>query len=448
MKKFLAMMLALLLLASFVACNKNEEEIDEGENNDTNASEQLAEGEFLYDVNDDGNYKIIGYTYTGIEKKDVVIPSTIGEDKRAVTAIGDDAFKSVHNVKAFTIPSSVTTIGAHAFYDCDYVTTIEIPATVTKIGAGAFENCSALETVTLHQGLVELGHTVFADCAKLATITLPEGLLTIGAGAFKECNALTEITIPTSVIYLGDAAFYGCDVLANVTVLDDTADRLAEMNTALAAYIGTAGNTAPDTFEKVLEILTAAEVSVAGLAEVGCRFSWDPATNKIVATDAAVLDKMNTVLKAYADANDGKAPTSFKQVQTLMNKAGIYLGETSENGCKYVWLETENVLVGAINADDAALLAKYNAVLKENVPTSFDVIGAIIKDAELVMNTFNQSTSSNKYVWNATTNEMQNIYIGGAVFGNCSLSMVVTVSPDSVMADYAEAAGYNYAMNG
>ena len=447
MKKLLAIILAALLLTSLVACsNKNENEAEE-EENDNKIVTEYAEGDFLYDVNDDGNYKIIGYTYTGIEKKDVVIPATIGEDERAVTAIDADAFKALHNIQSVVIPESVLVIGAHAFYDCDFITNITIPASVTMIGAGAFENCSALETVTLNKGLLELGVGAFMNCEKLATITLPDGLMTIGAGAFKECNALTEITIPTSVIYLGDAAFYGCDLLEKVTALDGTLETLAEMNAALAAYMAVAGNTAPDTFEKVLEILTTAEVDVEGLAEIGYRFSWDKENNCIVATDAAILDAMNAVLAAYTQKN-GDAPEKFQQVKTALEAAGIYMGETSANGCKYVWVKESNVLAGALSTADAEALVKYNAAITENVPTFFDEILTILKGAELEMGSFNTVVSSNKYVWNATTNTMENMYIGSAVFGNCSLDFEMGVTAGSLMASYAEAENYQYVING
>ena len=435
MKKLLAMILAVLLLASLVACNKAEEaeEIDTSDN--TTTDEVLAKGDLLYDVGEDGNYEIVGYTYTGTEKQDVEIPEAI--DERPVTAIADSAFKSAHNVQSVTLPDTIVSIGAHAFYDCDFITEMDIPAAVVTIGAGAFEHCSALTTVSLKKGLLDIETGAFMNCAVLTDVVLPEGLLTIGAGAFKECNALTAITIPTSVIMLGDAAFYGCDNLASVTMKDDTAERLKAMNDVLAAQ-----TEAPDTFEKALAVLTAAEVNVDGLAEIGWRFSWDKEAKAIVSTDAAVLKMMNDVLKAYTDANHGNAPEKFDAVKTILEQAGIYMGEPSSFGCKYVWSESSNTLMGAINANDAALLVKLNAALAANVPASFEEIGLIIAAAELEMSDLNLSTSSNKFVWNATTNEMQTLYIGSAVFGNCSLSLKLDVTEGSLAAAYAEAENY------
>lgn len=420
MKKLLAMILTVLLLASLVACGKDED-VKANENDNTPTEKVLEEGDLLYEVGEDGNYEIVGYTYKGIEMQDVEIPSMLGdEDQRPVTAIAEKAFDSAQNIQSVKIPQTVVSIGNYAFYDCNAITEIEIPASVVKLGKGAFEHCSALTKVTLNEGLLDIELSAFAHCAALSDIVLPDGLLTIGAGAFRECNALTEIAIPSSVIYLGDAAFYGCDLLAKVTMKDDTAELLVKMNAALAAQ-----ETAPETFEAVLAVLEAADIEVDGLAERGWRFSWDKETNTIVKTDDAVLKLMNDVLKAYEEEHSGKTPEKFEQVKTVFENAGIYMGGVSDNGCKYVWVEASNLLLGAINADDAALLVKLNKALAENPPLSFGEIPLTISAAELEMDNLNLSTICNKFAWNATTNEMQTQYVGLAVFGNCALDLQV-----------------------
>ena len=438
MKKLLAMILAVLLLASLVACGKKTEEETKTDNNNALTEEVKADGSLLYEVGADGNYEIVGYTYTGIEMQDVKIPETLGDDdKRPVTAIAEKAFDAAQNIQSVTIPATVVSIGNYAFYDCNGITEIEVPASVVKLGKGAFEHCSSLTKVTLNEGLLDIDLAAFSNCDALADIVLPEGLLTIGGGAFRECDALTQITIPSSVIYLGDAAFYGCDVLEKVTMKDGTAELLAKMNAALAAT-----DPVPATFEEVLTVLKAAEIDVDGLVERGWYFSWDKENNAIVKTDDAALKLMNDVLKAYEAENNGKAPETFKQVKALLEDAGIYMGDASNNGFKYIWVESANLLMGAINADDAALLVKLNAALAENVPSSFDEIALIISTAELKMTEMNMSTISNKFVWNATTNEFQTQYIGAAVFGNCSLDLKLDVTPNTLIAVYAEAEGY------
>lgn len=411
MKKNLAMLLVALLILCMVSCSKDDQgDGDQDDAGTTAGDNATAYGDFLYDVNQDGNYKITGYTYTGVEKREVTIPATIAD--RPVTAIDNDAFKSLHNICAVTIPDSVVTIGAHAFYDCDFLTEITIPSSVTLIGAGAFENCSALATVTFNKGLLEIETAAFKECAALTTVVLPDGLLTLGGGAFLQCTSLTAATVPHTVIEVGDAAFYGC---ASSLVVTFEEDSLIAMNAALSAYIATAGNSAPETFAAVMEILTAANVDTEGLAENGgYQYTWDRETNSIVKTDDAVLNKMNAVLAAYQEEHG--TLMSLKEAQEVLEAAGYYFGGVSDNGVKYVWDKNENVLYGALNADDMTLLTKINAALKANVPGSFDEIELIVKNAELDLSALNVSVSSGKFFWNSeNSGGMTNRYIGEAL---------------------------------
>lgn len=411
MKKILAVLLAGLLVACMASCNKKEEGAGEQENTDKTVAEvESVYGDFRYVVNEDGNYEITGYTYTGVEKVDVSIPSTLSE--RPVTAIGDGAFKSLHNIKSVAIPDTVVTIGANAFYDCDFLTEIKIPASVTLIGAGAFENCSRLASVTFNRGLLEIGYSAFKECVALTEVALPDGLLTLGAGAFQQCTALTAITVPNTVIEVGDAAFYDCPSVQPVF----EASALTAMNEALSAYAAVAGNTAPDTFAKVMEVLTAAEIDTEGLAENGgYKYTWDKENNAIVKTDDVILKKLNDAMAAYLATEHARTPDSFDDAVAIWESAGYYFGVTSDNGAKYVWDQNENVLYGAINAEDAVLLAKINAALKATPPVSFGELETVVKNAELNIAVLNVSVSSDKFVWDAENNVMTDSYVGKAL---------------------------------
>lgn len=420
MKKILALLLAALLTVCMIACSKDDQGTnDKGNDSDANAEDNAtAYGDFLYDVNEDGNYKITGYTYTGIEKRAVVIPSTIAD--RPVTAIGESAFKSLHNISAVTIPDSVRTIGAFAFYDCDFLTAITIPSSVTHIGECAFDNCSALATVTLNRGLLELGYGVFRECTALTSIVLPQGLLTVGGGAFLGCTVLTSATIPNTVIELGDAAFYGCNATLTLTYENDT---ITAMNDALAAYASVEGNTAPTTFAQIVEILQAANVDTEGLAENGgYKYTWNRTSGLIEKTDAGILTKMNAALEEYKTEHDGDAVQTWKDAQAVLANAGYYVGGVTGNGAKYVWDANENVLYGAQNAEDMTLLVKINAALKANPPTAsvdtsavISSIESIVKNAELELSALNVSVSSGKFFWDAEDATVTDRYIGEAL---------------------------------
>ena len=218
MKKLLALALAVLMLASLVACEKKDEE-----NNDNNQPqntepvvEDLVFENFKYAVNESGMYEITGYIPTGIDLVSVTVPAAI--EGRPVTGIGESAFKASKYLKEIILPESLVYIDDYAFYDCDYLTSVKIPDSVTTIGKGAFQDCNVLVTVTLSQALNTIEEYAFMNCAVLKDVVLPAGLQTIAAGAFYNCDALTAIVIPESVRKLGDAAFHECSNLATITV--------------------------------------------------------------------------------------------------------------------------------------------------------------------------------------------------------------------------------------
>ena len=229
MKKLFAILIAGLLACSLIACSKDDDKLTGDDNNVI--GEEMVYGEFTYDVNGEGTYEITGYTYTGTKPVDVVIPDVIttsDNQTRAVTGIGDDAFKAMKTVRSVKIPDSILYIGQFAFYDCDAITSVEIPDSVTEIGVGAFSCCDKLATVKLPTGLKAIENSTFKDCIALTGVTLPEGLESIGEAAFWGCEAITEITVPTSVKDMGDAAFYLCKNLKKATVLGDALGKTEE----------------------------------------------------------------------------------------------------------------------------------------------------------------------------------------------------------------------------
>ena len=211
MKKIIALALALILALSIMGCTKNKEESSELNEEELIVEEVLTYGDFEYAVNDDGDFEIIGYTYSGADQKAVEIPASI--DGRPVTGIGADAFKAITSMNAVTIPSSIEYIDDFAFYGCTSLTTLEIPDSVTYIGTGAFWGCSEVTTLTLSKALKTLGDYAFWNCEKITAIALPETLETIGEGAFWNCMAITTVTIPASVKSVGRGAFIYCEAL-------------------------------------------------------------------------------------------------------------------------------------------------------------------------------------------------------------------------------------------
>ena len=215
-KKLLALLLVALLALSVFGCGNNKED-SETDDGDENVAEEYQYGHLTYAVNGEGTYEITGFTYSGTDFVDVVIPATISE--REVTGIAADAFKAVNTLRSVTLPAGLAYIGQYAFFDCDNITTVVVPDTVTEIGVGAFEGCDKLASVTLSNTLKKISKYTFKDCPVLTGVTIPAGVTAIDYGAFYNCPSITAVTLPEGLTDLGDCAFWGCTSLKTATVL-------------------------------------------------------------------------------------------------------------------------------------------------------------------------------------------------------------------------------------
>lgn len=220
MKKFLALLLATLMIATLVACSGNKDDVTDSEELETVASGNNFVnndiGTFTYDVGSDGHYEITGYTMTTATAHEITIPEKINDID--VTSIGAEAFKACTTITAVTIPNTVENIGDLAFYGCNSIKKITLPDSVITVGVGAFRECTALEEIVLSKSIVTLSKHAFFDCTALKTVNLPDSLEVIGEAAFWNCDALTSVTVPAKVKEIGDSAFYGCGALASISV--------------------------------------------------------------------------------------------------------------------------------------------------------------------------------------------------------------------------------------
>ncbi len=219
-KKILALLLAGVVVCSFAACAKEEEE--KGDKDDIISDNLVDKDRFLrFAVNEEGTYEVVGFTYGGTDVKEVTIPAKFND--RDVTGIADDAFKAVKTINSikFEADSAIEYIGEFAFYDCDQLTSIELPATVTSIGDGAFMDCDNLKTVKLSSAITEINDYAFMNCRSLTDIAFHEGITSIGDGAFMGCKSMVKVTLPLSLVDLMDCAFYGCTGLTEVSVLSE-----------------------------------------------------------------------------------------------------------------------------------------------------------------------------------------------------------------------------------
>lgn len=152
--------------------------------------------------------------FSGSDIQSVVIPAS-------VTAIGNEAFRSTHNLAKVTFAkgSKLTSIGDSAFYGTQGLAAIDVPEGVTSMGKQAFA-VSAVQRVSLPNSLTYLPESAFEDSMSLSNLTVSDGLTSIGASAFDACSALNKIKVrsadgttreglPASLATIGDKAFNG-----------------------------------------------------------------------------------------------------------------------------------------------------------------------------------------------------------------------------------------------
>ena len=220
MKRLLALLLALFLCA----CAALAEE-----------GATLTSGFFEYELNEDGDAVITGYTGTAsavavppvLDGKKVVavgkeafsgLPVAVVHLSEGVTRIGEGAFKNCDKLISVILPQSVTVIGKSAFRNCASLRTLVLPVNIEQIDVGAFFGCEMLVSITLPEGLTEISNNLFNGCGNLEQIVVPESVTVIGSTAFMNCVSLTEVTLPETLTEIRAGAFSGCEVLETLTL--------------------------------------------------------------------------------------------------------------------------------------------------------------------------------------------------------------------------------------
>lgn len=216
MKRIFALMLALLLAFSLVACSGDENEDGSGVDLAVTDSDMVyqAGGEYqdsyYYEYINGDEVAIISFAGS-YKAHNISIPATI--DDRPVTAIAEGAFRSMTNITGVVIPEGVTSIEKLAFSGCTTLKTVSLPSTLTSIGEAAFESCILLSTVTVPASVTKLESKVFYNCKSLTTASLPTAIENIPAQTFMSCERLTTVTWSASGKTVGDYAFFGCKAL-------------------------------------------------------------------------------------------------------------------------------------------------------------------------------------------------------------------------------------------
>lgn len=156
---------------------------------------------------------------------------TIPSDK-AITSIGEEAFKDVESVEIVVIPKLVTSISQRAFKNCKNLKKICFiseeakpiaDSSLSMIHRTAFDGCTSLETVDLSNcKVITLDRDAFSGCTGLKEVIKMTAIGTAYTNAFKGCTSLEEADL-SGLHMVGSGVFEGCTKLASIKTGNFTA---------------------------------------------------------------------------------------------------------------------------------------------------------------------------------------------------------------------------------
>ena len=114
----------------------------------------------IYEVLDDGSYKLVICSYAG-KGKALILENT--------SVIGAEAFKGHENLTKLEFPESLKVIEKEAFAGTGLKSLI-VPDHVQSIGALAFSRCEELKSVQLYPNLEYIAEDAFEGCWELQKI--------------------------------------------------------------------------------------------------------------------------------------------------------------------------------------------------------------------------------------------------------------------------------------
>ena len=214
MKKLVAAILSVLMIAALTACSDNTDNnggYDDYRQDETvKTYEKIGDDTFHFESVDSVSVRITNFESTDDAPHAVTIPAYL--DGKQVVGIAEEAFRYKSNISTVIFPTAED----YQEGDADF-SAAEFSFTIAKY---AFRDCAVLSTVTLPDYVTEIGTGIFYGCAKLESVTFADNcrIASIPSYSFMECPALKTIVLPASVLSVGEAAFFECASLESVTV--------------------------------------------------------------------------------------------------------------------------------------------------------------------------------------------------------------------------------------
>ena len=189
----------------------------------------VEKNEDLYEVDADGAI----VNYLGFEDE-LTIPSS--KNNKVITKIQSfcgEPLASYHHgfAKKIIVPEGVTAIGDNAFRSLLSVREVQLPSTIQTIGKRAFYE-TQLQTINLPEGLKSIDDSAFEKLPLSGTVSLPSTLTAIGNSAFSGAG-LKQLNFHKDTFpQLGYRAFYECQLLERVVFPADATGTLRAKNDA------------------------------------------------------------------------------------------------------------------------------------------------------------------------------------------------------------------------
>ncbi len=216
MKRFLAIILSMLLLVTMLPVASLAAELQDTLSVEGGEDTTFAEGDNTLPVEGQDTTSFNGNSYKITRGTSTLKPKPIPNSKISYTLDEEGILRiwgsgAIPNysqdgtmppwfegilrkdIRMISIEEGITEIGDYAFVLCKGLLSVRIPNSVTRIGKGAFMGCSSLEVVGLPDNLQQIGDSAFYSCDSLNIVALPASLRSIEKAAFMSCPALKYV---------------------------------------------------------------------------------------------------------------------------------------------------------------------------------------------------------------------------------------------------------------
>lgn len=225
MKKFIALLLAIVMVLSLAACGGEKDPVsDNGGNNsnDTPVNNEQTQPEETKGGNDEP------VVSGGISLNKLMNAPVSPESDFECMDQGNGGLvllQYLGSSEVVVIPETwngmpITAISSYVFANDSSVKAIRLADNIEVVMGGAFGLNKNLEIVVCGNSLKKIDEAAFQSCSNLHTVVLNDGLETICGVSFSGCKSLVELEIPASVTEIQPMTFYNGP--ENLTIIGET----------------------------------------------------------------------------------------------------------------------------------------------------------------------------------------------------------------------------------